>query len=116
MFAYVLLLVKLDNTAEVELEMGVDVISKTEPFEDTTSLSCSTVPFHRTVHELVLKLLGTWSHMRRSCFPSTGKPLETVALPCTSTEYRNLPAWSLMLNAWTWKITWMEQWTTEKMK
>lgn len=51
-----------------------------------TMLSLSTVPFHNTLHELVLRLVGTESHKRRSFFPSTVKPLGSVAFPCLRIE------------------------------
>lgn len=89
-------LAKTDDDVEIEvLEVTIDVkfsaakavsgAGLTDVFEDST-LSLSAVPFHKTLHELVLKLVGTESHIRRSCFPRTVKPLRLVALPCTITE------------------------------
>jgi hypothetical protein len=83
------------NVEAAELEIIVDVefdatntVSKgglTELLEYTT-LSFNAVPFHITLQGLVLKLLGTRSHIRRSFFPRTGKALGSVALPCITTE------------------------------
>ena len=67
--------------------------------EGDTTLSPSAVPFHKTVHELALKLLGTWSHMRKSLSPRTVKPFLSVAFPCSRMECRNVAAWSFMLKA-----------------
>jgi hypothetical protein len=49
-------------------------------------LSSNAVPFHNTLHELVLRLLGTWSQKRKSLLLRTVKPLGSVALPCLRTE------------------------------
>jgi hypothetical protein len=79
--------VEIDVMIDVEFgaAKAVSSVGLIEVFKDST-LSLSAVPFHKTLHELVLKLVGTESQIRRSFFPRTVKPLRLVALPCTITE------------------------------
>lgn len=86
------------------VDVGSAATAKALPFENTT-LSVNAVPFHRILHELVLKLLGTLVHRRRSCFPRTVKPFGSVALPCRRMESRNEAAWALKANARAWNMT-----------
>jgi hypothetical protein len=76
------------EAAELEIFDATNTVSKGGPTEllEYTTLSFNAVPFHITLQGLVLKLLGTRSHIRRSFFPRTGKALGSVALPCITTE------------------------------
>jgi hypothetical protein len=72
-------------------------------------------PFHTRSHEVALSVFGTVEQNRNLSFSRTEKPI-LFSPPFVITWDRRLAAAALMVNARIWKLTWMTQWMTEKIK